>query len=48
MKSKDRIALQKLIAYAKDIEKYIDGLDFDAFMNDKNHIGMCFHNWANR
>ena len=41
MKSKDRIVIQKLIEYTKDIGKYINGLDFETFMNDKKTISAC-------
>ena len=41
MKSKDRIVIQKLIEYTKDIGKYIDGLYFETFMNDKKTISAC-------
>lgn len=41
MKSKDRIVIQKLIEYTKDIGNYIENLNFETFMNDKKTISAC-------
>ncbi len=41
MKSKDRIIIQKIIAYIDDIEKYVDGLEARDFLDDKKTITAC-------
>lgn len=41
MKDKDRIIIQKIIAYINDIEKYVDGLNAKDFLDDKKTITAC-------
>lgn len=41
MKSKDRIIIQKIIAYIDDVEKYVDGLNAKEFLDDKKTITAC-------
>ncbi len=41
MKSKDRIIIQKIIAYINDVETYIEGLDAMKFLDDKKTITAC-------
>ena len=41
MKSKDRIIIQKIIAYINDVEIYIEGLDAMKFLDDKKTITAC-------
>ena len=41
MKSKDKIALEKMVAYAKELESYITGMDYDAFSADSKTINAC-------
>lgn len=41
MKSKDRIIIQKIIGYIKDVEMYIDGLQAMDFLDDKKTITAC-------
>lgn len=41
MKSKDRIILQKIISYIKEVESYIEGLTTETFMEDKKTITAC-------
>ena len=41
MKSKDRIILQKIISYIKEVESYIEGLNTETFMEDKKTITAC-------
>lgn len=41
MKSKDRIILQKIVNYIKEVEEYINGLTTKTFMEDKKTITAC-------
>jgi len=41
MKSRDRVALEKMVAYAKELESYITGMDYDAFSADSKTINAC-------
>lgn len=41
MKSKDRIILQKIINYIKDIETYVYNLDTHIFIDDRKTITAC-------
>lgn len=41
MKSKDRIIIQKIIAYIDDVEKYVEGLNAKEFLDDKKTITAC-------
>ncbi|WP_089609722.1 DUF86 domain-containing protein [Dehalobacterium formicoaceticum] len=41
MRSKDRIILQKIGGYIKDVIQYIDGYTFEQFMTDKKTISAC-------
>ena len=41
MRSKDRIIIQKIINYIKDIEEYTDKLQAKEFLNDKKTITAC-------
>ena len=41
MKSKDRIIIQKMIAYIDDVQKYVDGLEAKDFLDDKKTITAC-------
>lgn len=41
MKSKDRIIIQKIIAYIDDVEKYTEGLEAKDFLDDKKTITAC-------
>lgn len=41
MKSKDRIILQKIVMYIKEVEEYTNGLTTETFMEDKKTITAC-------
>ena len=41
MTGRDRIILQKTINYANDAVKYISGMDFEQFMDDRKTISAC-------
>lgn len=41
MKSKDRIIIQKIIAYINDIEGYVKDLEAKDFLDDKKTITAC-------
>ena len=41
MTGKDRIILQKIIAYINDVAQYIDGFSFEDFMLDKKTLSAC-------
>ena len=41
MKSKDRIIIQKIISYIKDVEKYVEGMEAKEFLDDKKTITAC-------
>ena len=41
MQSKDRIILQKIVNYIKEVENYIEGLTTEVFMGDKKTITAC-------
>lgn len=41
MKGKDRIIIQKIIAYIDDVKEYIKGLDARDFLDDKKTITAC-------
>lgn len=41
MKSKDKIIIQKIISYIKDIEEYTLGLEAREFLDDKKTITAC-------
>lgn len=41
MKSKDRIIIQKIITYIKDVENFIENIDMMSFFEDKKTITAC-------
>jgi len=41
MKNKDKIALEKMSSYANELLSYVDGMDYDAFVNDRKTINAC-------
>lgn len=41
MKSRDRIIIQKIIAYIDDIEKYVENMNAKDFLDDKKTITAC-------
>jgi len=47
MTGRDRIILQKTINYARDAVKYISGMDFEQFMDDRKTISACAFSYRN-
>ena len=41
MKNKDKVALEKMKDYARELLSYVDGMDYDAFANDRKTINAC-------
>jgi uncharacterized protein with HEPN domain len=41
MKSRDRVAMEKMAAYAKELLSYVDGMDYSAFSDDSKTINAC-------
>jgi len=41
MKNKDRTALGKMSSYANELLSYVDGMDYDAFTNDRKTLSAC-------
>ena len=41
MRNKDRIALEKMTSYANELLSYVDGMDYDAFTNDRKTLSAC-------
>jgi len=41
MKNKDKVALEKMKDYANELLSYVDGMDYDAFANDRKTINAC-------
>ena len=41
MKSRDRVAMGKMAAYAKELLSYVDGMDYAAFSSDSKTINAC-------
>jgi len=41
MKSKDEIALEKMLSYANELLSYIDGMGYNAFVSDRKTISAC-------
>ena len=41
MINKDKIILQKIIAYIEDVYQYVHGFDFDSFLKDKKTVSAC-------
>lgn len=41
MKNKDKVALGKMVSYANELLTYVDGMDYDAFANDRKTISAC-------
>jgi len=41
MKDKDKVALEKMTTYADELLSYVDGMDYDAFANDRKTINAC-------
>ena len=41
MKNKDRIALEKMVSYANELLSYVDGMDYDSFVNDRKTLSAC-------
>ena len=41
MKNRDRVVLEKMTAYANELLSYVDGMEYDAFANDRKTISAC-------
>jgi uncharacterized protein with HEPN domain len=41
MIGKDKILLQKIIIYIDDVSQYVQGFDFETFLQDKKTLSAC-------
>ena len=41
MTDKDKIVLQKIMAYIDDVARYVEGFSFEGFMADKKTLSAC-------
>ena len=41
MTNKDKIILQKILAYVDEVSQYVKGYNFDSFLEDRKTISAC-------